>query len=367
MAKKKLSETKAAYMKQRRRVQRFIRSAEKRGYSFPDNILPDIPKNPTKASVNRLAKLTPEKLYSKATASVKKYDKTGQAYYTTVNGTTRRKQERSEAGRRGYQAHVEAKQEGFATVQQMRAHVQSVEQQMKKQAKKDNAAKKAALTRKKNKYREWLTDEIAEKFGFDSAEDMLDSDVGLQMLQGIEEVNKAKQEQETEKETLEREAQEESQETPSYETPEETVQTPTGMTQEDIDFANSRAEQDEWDLNHVDETTEESLIWESLNERINSFSGVGRDFLDNLLNVEVAHYGESSVVHVLHDLEEEDPDILEKMENLMFYQEFGNENAAHSAFKALADAIKSHANGDRTYAMRIGNVLSAMEVYSSAK
>lgn len=63
---KKQSQTQQEYNKQRRRIQQFINRAEKRGYLFPDNIIPDRPKRVTKASVNRLAKLTPDKLYAKA-------------------------------------------------------------------------------------------------------------------------------------------------------------------------------------------------------------------------------------------------------------------------------------------------------------
>ena len=54
------------YLQERRRIQRFIRSATKRGYIIPDNILPDIPKRVTRASVSRLKKITPEKIYSKS-------------------------------------------------------------------------------------------------------------------------------------------------------------------------------------------------------------------------------------------------------------------------------------------------------------
>lgn len=54
------------YMQERRRIQRFIRSARKRGYIIPDNILPDIPKRVTRASVSRLKKITPKKIYSKS-------------------------------------------------------------------------------------------------------------------------------------------------------------------------------------------------------------------------------------------------------------------------------------------------------------
>ena len=55
-----------AYSKQIRRIKQFIRRAEKRGYQFNENILPKKPKRITQASVRKLAKLTPDKLYQKA-------------------------------------------------------------------------------------------------------------------------------------------------------------------------------------------------------------------------------------------------------------------------------------------------------------
>lgn len=54
------------YAKQVKRIKQFVTRAEKRGYVFSENVLPDKPKKITQGSVNRLAKLTPEKLYSKA-------------------------------------------------------------------------------------------------------------------------------------------------------------------------------------------------------------------------------------------------------------------------------------------------------------
>ena len=65
MAKKK-SEIQQEYKKERNRIQRFIKGAEKRGYIFEDNILPKIPKRITKSSVARLKKLKPDTLYRKA-------------------------------------------------------------------------------------------------------------------------------------------------------------------------------------------------------------------------------------------------------------------------------------------------------------
>lgn len=63
---KPLTPLQQEYRKQRRRIQQFIRRAEKRGYQFSENVIPDKPKKITKGSVERLRKLTPEKLYKKS-------------------------------------------------------------------------------------------------------------------------------------------------------------------------------------------------------------------------------------------------------------------------------------------------------------
>ncbi len=55
-----------AYSKQVKRIKQFIRRAEKRGYQFSENVLPQRPERVTQASVRKLAKLTPDKLYKKA-------------------------------------------------------------------------------------------------------------------------------------------------------------------------------------------------------------------------------------------------------------------------------------------------------------
>lgn len=54
------------YAKQVKRIKQFIRRAEKRGYQFSENVLPQKPKKVTQASIRKLAQLTPEKLYQKA-------------------------------------------------------------------------------------------------------------------------------------------------------------------------------------------------------------------------------------------------------------------------------------------------------------
>lgn len=56
-----------AYAKERNRLKSLVRRAEKRGYSFPDTIIPSIPKRKTEASIRKLKKLTKDVLYSKAT------------------------------------------------------------------------------------------------------------------------------------------------------------------------------------------------------------------------------------------------------------------------------------------------------------
>lgn len=73
MAKKKVKKQSAkqqainkAYAKERNRIKSFVRRAEKRGYSFPESLIPSIPKRKTEASIRKLKKLTKAVMYSKA-------------------------------------------------------------------------------------------------------------------------------------------------------------------------------------------------------------------------------------------------------------------------------------------------------------
>lgn len=67
MAKRyKKTPTERAYSKQVSRIKQFISRAEKRGFHFNENVLPKRPNRITQASVRKLAKLTPDKLYEKA-------------------------------------------------------------------------------------------------------------------------------------------------------------------------------------------------------------------------------------------------------------------------------------------------------------
>lgn len=56
------------YNKERNRIKRFIRNAEKRGYVFEPNLIPPQPKTITSGSVRRLSKIRPAQLYNKAYA-----------------------------------------------------------------------------------------------------------------------------------------------------------------------------------------------------------------------------------------------------------------------------------------------------------
>lgn len=56
------------YNKERNRIKRFIRNAEKRGYVFEPNLIPPKPKTITSGSIRRLSKIRPRELYKKAYA-----------------------------------------------------------------------------------------------------------------------------------------------------------------------------------------------------------------------------------------------------------------------------------------------------------
>lgn len=93
MAKKrKLTPAEQAYNKELRRINRFIKAAEKRGFIFNLKILPPRPKKITKASVQRLKKITPETLYKKASYQTDDFQ--------ILSGEEGRKLERSRASKK---------------------------------------------------------------------------------------------------------------------------------------------------------------------------------------------------------------------------------------------------------------------------
>lgn len=63
---KKKTENQKAYQKERRRLLQAIRRAEKQGYIFPEDIVPELPKRVTKKRLEQIQKIKPKQLYKKA-------------------------------------------------------------------------------------------------------------------------------------------------------------------------------------------------------------------------------------------------------------------------------------------------------------
>jgi hypothetical protein len=67
MAKRnKQTENQKAYQKERRRLLQAVRRAEKQGYIFPEDIVPELPKRVTKKRLEKIQKTKPKQLYKKA-------------------------------------------------------------------------------------------------------------------------------------------------------------------------------------------------------------------------------------------------------------------------------------------------------------
>lgn len=92
----KKSELLKEYNKERNRIKRFIRNAEKRGYVFEPKLIPPKPKTITSGSIRRLSKIRPAQLYSKAYAISAV---TGQP----ITVEQRKKEIRQEASRRAWE------------------------------------------------------------------------------------------------------------------------------------------------------------------------------------------------------------------------------------------------------------------------
>lgn len=65
---KQLTRNQQEFKKQQNRIKQFVRRAEKRGYIFEDNIVPEMPKRVTKKALVEIKSLKPNKLYGKARA-----------------------------------------------------------------------------------------------------------------------------------------------------------------------------------------------------------------------------------------------------------------------------------------------------------
>lgn len=92
--KKKPTLNQQLYQKELRRLKQFIRRAEKRGFHYAEDIIPEKPKRITKKSIERLQKLSAQELYKKATYK----DPTTGAELT---GTEGRRLERQRAAIKG--------------------------------------------------------------------------------------------------------------------------------------------------------------------------------------------------------------------------------------------------------------------------
>lgn len=88
----KMTPNQAAFAKQQQRIRRFIKSAEKRGYSFPANAVPERPARVTKRNIAIITAIKPETLYEQATFIYEG---------STFTGTEGRMIERSLAAQKG--------------------------------------------------------------------------------------------------------------------------------------------------------------------------------------------------------------------------------------------------------------------------
>lgn len=93
------------YNKERNRIKRFIRNAEKRGYVFEPNLIPPKPKTITSGSVRRLSKIRPAQLYNKAYAISAV---TGQP----ITVKQRKREIREEASRKAWETRRRKKDQG---------------------------------------------------------------------------------------------------------------------------------------------------------------------------------------------------------------------------------------------------------------
>ena len=93
------------YNKERNRIKRFIRNAEKRGYVFEPDLIPPKPKRITSGSVRRLSKIRPAQLYNKAYAISAV---TGQP----ITVEQRKREIREEASRKAWETRRRKKEQG---------------------------------------------------------------------------------------------------------------------------------------------------------------------------------------------------------------------------------------------------------------
>lgn len=105
-------EIEAQVKKELRRIKRFVKAAEKRGYTFSDTVIPSMPKKITAGTLRKVKKITPKTLYQKAV-------------YTTptgkkISGTARKKQETLAAAKKS--AYTQKAKRVLRTVREMLAN-----------------------------------------------------------------------------------------------------------------------------------------------------------------------------------------------------------------------------------------------------
>ena len=84
----KLTPNQKAWKKELKRLRQFIRRAEKRGYTFPTDAIPETPTRITKKQLSKIRGINPQALYSQATY----YDsRTGHVFTGTEGRTLERK------------------------------------------------------------------------------------------------------------------------------------------------------------------------------------------------------------------------------------------------------------------------------------
>lgn len=66
MVTKNLTPNQQAWEKELKRLQQFIRRAKKRGYTFPEDVIPETPKRITKNQLSKIKGINPQTLYSQA-------------------------------------------------------------------------------------------------------------------------------------------------------------------------------------------------------------------------------------------------------------------------------------------------------------
>lgn len=162
MAMTKVPKNLAAYNKELRRIERFMRSAEKRGFTFLTTI-PERKSKPTKRDVERLRRITPEKLYAKSFYTEDGQEIPGSPYQRggkwapTKSGAIRTGQHRYDynAELKKAEARLKAQQRGakLRSEAEARNAAKKAEQLAEREAKKA-AAHAAALARRRQRYAE---------------------------------------------------------------------------------------------------------------------------------------------------------------------------------------------------------------------